>query len=138
MGLPANSVCRFSPDEITVGSAPTTVTVQIYTDLSSTLASNEGPRGGSGILAALGLPLGLGLVLLRRRKGLRAAGIPMLAIVFAAAVSGCSNNVTPTFSKLVTPAGSSPLTITFTGSNGLTQTHSVSVALTIIPDSGPY
>jgi sugar lactone lactonase YvrE len=132
-GLPQNSVCRFDPDDIALsGSTPLNLSVQVDTNVSSTLAWDRPQTSGRGILLAFGVPLGLALLLSRRRR-LRAPAVLLLAVALAMGTSGCGNgNVLQTFSTLVTPAGTYPITITFVGSNGLTETHTASATFTVV------
>ena len=141
-GLPANSVCRFTPDTVTLGTTPVVIQIQVYTNVASTLASNGSqPRSSTarGIVLALGLPLGISLLLLRRRTRLRVLALLLLGVSLATGLSGCSGTKsTQTFSGLITPVGTYPLTFTFTGSNGLTTTHSSSATFVVLQDSGQY
>jgi sugar lactone lactonase YvrE len=134
-GLPQNSVCRFDPDSLVLsGGTPITVSVQVYTDVSSTLALNRTLPSNRGIFLAFGIPLGLGLLLRSRRK-LRVPAVLLLGLVLATAASGCgSGNALQTFSNLVTPAGTYSITITFVGSNGLSQTHTATATFTVVPN----
>ncbi len=139
-GLPQYSVCRFDPDDINLSSSPVSVEVQVYTNVSSTLASNHSSSLHSSIFLACGIPFALGLLLRRRKRIVTLVILLTLSLATAVGVSGCGNG-TPTlqtFSTLVTPAGTYPITITFTGSNGLSQTHTATATLTILVDSGPY
>jgi sugar lactone lactonase YvrE len=132
--LPANTICRFQPTTVSLsGNAPVGVSIQIYTNVSSTLASTT-PRDTSFIAFAFCGPWGIGLVFfLRRRRG---AGLPvavflLLAFVSLGAVStltGCSGTA-PTQS--VTPSGSQAITISFVGSGATTVTHSLSFNFTV-------
>jgi len=136
-GLPQNSVCRFAPDSITLSGTPLALSVQIYTDVSSTLASNEHSSPIRGVAFAFGVPLCIALALCRRKK-FRVPALLALALALTTGVSGCgSGGILQTFSNLVTPAGTYPITITFVGSNGLTQTHSASATFTVLVDSTP-
>jgi len=135
-GLPANSVCRFSINSISLASneTPVSVQVQVYTDVSSTLASNERNSVGRGIALAFGLPLGISLLLVRKRSRLGLLALLVICIVPLAGVVGCTSvQNTQTFSNLVTPAGAYSIQLVFTGSNGLTTTHSVPATFTVLP-----
>jgi hypothetical protein len=137
-GLPTNSVCRFQPLSFTLGSTPQQENVLIYTDVSSTLASNDVPhRTANAVLLALGLPLGLGLLLFRRRPSLRLLGLAVIAMATVTGITGCSSNTISPNSTL-TPPGTYTVGIVFTGSSGLTTSHTATVALTVIQDSGPF
>jgi len=135
-GLPANSVCRFTPNSITLGSneTPVAVLVQIYTNVSSSLASNEIRSTGREIVLALGLPLGFGLLLMRRRAKLRLLAMLVLGVSMVAGVSGCSGTASlQTFSTLTTPTGTYTINLIFTGASGETAVHSTPASFTVLP-----
>ncbi len=140
-GLPANSLCRFSvngfnANTITLGSASVSVLVQVYTNVSSTLARNEMLSRGRFMVLSAGL-LPVVLLFIRRRAKLRLLVMLLAGFVLIGTLSGCSSASVPTNAGLVTPAGNYPLIITFTGSNGLTSTHVVNVSFTVITQNGP-
>ena len=137
-GLPANSTCRFTPNLLTLGSneAPVSVLVQIYTDVPSTLASNDHGSTARGIFLALGLPLGLGLLRMRRRASLRLLAVFVFGLCLIAGTSGCGGGtILQTVSTLVTPTGNYNLTLIFTGASatGETATHSTTASFTVLP-----
>jgi hypothetical protein len=135
-GLPANSNCRFSLTTISLASneTPVGVQVQLYTDVPSGLASNEGFSTTRGVLFALGLPMGFGLLLLRRRSHLRRLAALLLGVSMSLGLSSCSGTKsTQTFSNLVTPTGTYTLNLVFTGSNGLTAVHTVPCTFVVLP-----
>lgn len=133
-GLPANSVCRFTPVTIALGSTPVPVLVQVYTDVSSTLASNKVPPIGHGsAFLAIGIPL-LSLLLLRRRTRLFLLILFVLALSASSALSGCSGTQNlQLFPNLQTPTGTFPITLIFTGSNGLSTTQTTPATFTVLP-----
>jgi sugar lactone lactonase YvrE len=134
-GLPANSNCRFSLTTIALSSNETAVGVQVqlYTDVPSNLASNERAPNLRGVMLAVGIPLGFGLLLLRRRSHLRWLAALLLAVFMSAGLTGCGSQSTQTFSNLVTPTGTYTLNLVFTGSGGLTAVHTVPCTFTVLP-----
>jgi hypothetical protein len=137
-GLPSNSVCRFQPLSFTLSGSVQQESVLIYTDVSSTLALNEAPRPATTVLLVLGLPLGLGLLLFRRRPALRLLGLAVVAMAAVTGTGGCSSNTISANSATLTPPGTYSIGVVFTGSNGFTASHTATVALTVIQDSGTY
>jgi sugar lactone lactonase YvrE len=135
-GLPANSVCRFAPMSFTLSGSVQQESVLIYTDVSSTLASNEQPHPATTVLLVLGLPFGLGLLLIRRRPALSLLGVAIVAMAAVTGVTGCGKNSIS--NPNLTPPGTYSVGIVFTGSNGFTTSHTATVALTVIQDSGPF
>jgi len=106
-GLPAGSLCSFSPSQLTgAGSTPSSTQVTITTNK---VASNQ-PSLGRGVALALLLPFA-GLLGLRRRTSV---GLRLLAVAFAALLSlgvtaGCTNVFDPTTAP--TPTGTSQVSI---------------------------
>ena len=135
-GLPANSVCRFQPESLTLGSSTQVENVLIYTNVSTTLASNDPPHGA--IALAFGLPLGLGLLLLRRRRVVRLLGVFVLGLTILSGISGCNSNTVNSSNANVTPVGTYAVNVVFTGSAGLTTTHTATISFIVIQDSGPF
>jgi len=136
-GLPQNSVCRFFPVSIPLGNTPQTVSVQIYTDVSSTLAKNfdspmEHSRGNTVLYASI-FPLGLAALCMRKRKQVRSLVLIVLCFGVLVYTTGCGTGSGENQSSLVTPVGTYPITVVFTGSNGLNATHNASVNLTVLP-----
>jgi len=134
-GLPPNSVCRFNPVTANLSSneTPVSVTVQIYTNVPSTLASLEPIQKGRGLFMAFAGPLFITAFFLRRRSILRMVTLCALAFSISTGLSGCgSGNILQTFSTLTTPTGNFNLNLTFTGSNGESATHSVPVSFTVL------
>jgi hypothetical protein len=138
--MPANSGCRFQPETLTVGTSLQSEAILFYTNVQSTLASNETRSTSRGIAFAFGLPAGLALLLLRRRSKPGFLAIFLLGLALSTGLSGCGSgtNASNADKGLVTPAGTYTVTVVFTGSNGLTTTHSVPVTFTVIQDSGPF
>ena len=138
-GLPANSICRFQPSTNALalsGTAAQPFIVFIYTNVSSTLAMN---RSASEVRLAemLGWPLAvLALAGLMRRRKLAVrlvAGVVLLAAM-SAGLNGCSGGSSSTSSTaLVTPLGTSAVSVTFVDSAGVS--HVVPVSLTV---NAPY
>ena len=138
-GLPTNSVCRFQPLSFSLGSTPQQVSVLIYTNVSSTLASNQDGPNARTALWAFALPLGLGVLLLRRRRVLQSVGVAGLCMALVAGVSGCNaNSISQNSAATATPPGTYNVGVVFTGSNGVTTTHTATVALTVIQDAGAF
>ena len=141
-GLPANSVCRFQPLSFALGATPQQVSMLIYTNVSSTLASNESQGIGTGVVMAFGLPLGFGLMLIRRRVK---AGRLVLLIAgctltcgLLGGLTGCNSQTSAGTNAVVTPPGTSTVNVIFTGSNGLAATHTTALSLTVITDNGTF
>lgn len=137
-GLPANSVCRFSPTSMSLSGGTTQLfSVYVYTNTNPQLASLLTPFGGSSrwLTLACALPLlGLAFFATRRRAWLHTTlAIAFLALSFG--VTGCSSGSLPEGSagQYVTPQGTSSVVITFKDSAGVT--HSITVALTVL---APY
>jgi hypothetical protein len=131
-GLPANSVCRFLPVFPSLTSGETqTVSIQVFTNTPSNLASNgnSGFRGVSILMC--GLPLGLGLLLFRKHTLMGRVLMLGIALMLMSGLTGCGTPL-QTFSDLVTPTGTYSITITFQGSAGLTTTHTSTLNLVIV------
>jgi hypothetical protein len=131
--LPANSVCRFLPTSVTLsGTQPTGLTVEIYTNVSSNIASLE-RRQPSGIALAVLLPFGAGLLVLGARRRRRVAARLLLCFLTVAAslalglTTGC---VKPQQTPL-TPVGTQTVSVSFAASGSTAVTHSVSFSLTV-------
>jgi hypothetical protein len=133
-GLPANSLCRFQPTTLVVsGTAPVTETVQIFTNLASNTARNEGtPFPGSPhtpwiVTAGIFFLPGAFLLAFRRsRHGLLGLSLLIACCLGLMMLNGCSGSGTTT--QLVTPAGTQNVTITFTGAG---VTHSLVIPFTV-------
>lgn len=126
-GLPANSVCGFSSNQISVSpTASATATITIQTHNSMALIRPGTPwRAPTEIAMGLLLPFG-SVVLSRRRLGLNKRSLRLLVLLGLPVgalwlVVGCS-------SSDLTPAGTSQVTITAT-SGSITQ--STVMALTV-------
>jgi sugar lactone lactonase YvrE len=146
-GLPANSVCRFQPSALAIGSATAQpYTIFIYTNVQSTLASMHAPASGghstSGIYLAeiCGWPFAAVVLFCfgrRRRLARRMPLLSTIALLMAmgagfGALSGCSSGTTAS-PAYVTPQGTSALTVTFTDTGGVT--HAVAFSFTV---TAPY
>jgi sugar lactone lactonase YvrE len=139
-GLPSNSVCRFQPQTIPLETAAQTETIQLVTNISSTLAWNP-PGPHKAVELAFGLPLGLNLgLLLRRRKKWAAAAIFIIGFVLSSTLLGCGPGISAATASqgLVTPSGVYNVNVVFTGSNGVSTTHTVPLTLNVLQDSGPF
>jgi sugar lactone lactonase YvrE len=138
-GLPANSTCTFSPTSITLAASSTFATpvytdVTFWTDLQpgtvpGTTASLHAPtightRNAVTLAAMIGWPLtllGLGGLLVRRRKLSHLRGFTLMALAFILAGSaltftGCSGGP-GAYHAVLTPAGTYPITVTVKGAN---------------------
>jgi|GEM_PF-2756000 len=140
-GLPANSVCRFQPTTITLN-GNVAVALEIYTNTNSNLASNDTPHDGFSrnelFLAGL-FPLGLGLLAFNRCSR-RIPALLCFAFLFALLpIIGCGNGSTAANDSkgLVTPAGSSTVTVTFTGASPLA-THTTTFTLVVLPNNTSF
>ena len=141
-GLPTNSVCRFQPVSLTFTSGVTTaqtLNVNIYTNVSSTIASLE-RTGGISFAELFGGPLaGLALILLGRRKKIAArmrllSGIALMLALAGGmmGLSGCGSG-TAASNAFVTPLGTSAVTVTY--SDGAGNSVAVPVSFTV---NAPY
>jgi len=133
-GLPANSLCRFEPTTITLN-GNTAVQMEIYTNVNSNLASNSEQRrfGGEEIFLATLLPLGL-LAFGRRSRRARITGLLCFALLLVTLpLSGCGSGSSAATSNenLVTPVGTSTITVTFAGASPLV-THTTSFTFTVV------
>jgi Bacterial Ig-like domain (group 3)/FG-GAP-like repeat len=131
-GLPADSTCTFSSPSVTPnGTAASTSTLTIATDVKTASLSTKPLRtpGGATSLAMLAGGGSLVLLLLRRRRKdprlwLLQMGL-VAAFVFASAMIGCGNSASATNK---TPTGTSQITVTATaGSMVHTATYSLTV-----------
>jgi len=132
-GLPANSNCRYLPVQVVLNSSQVEMLLEIYTNAPSNLASNGSDIMARGIALAIGLPLGLGLLLRRRRAKLGMLAMLILSVAFTIELSGCNSASIDTMSGLTTPTGTYTVTFAFTGSNGLTTTHTAVTTFTVLP-----
>ena len=134
-GLPANTVCRFTPNPIVLnGTVP--VTLAIYTNVNASLSSLEKPFIPKTEYFALLLP---GLLLIGFRSRKRAATLFAVAVLLCMIVgaTGCgSTSAAQANAGLITPAGTSTVTISFAGAP-LT-TRSTTVQLMIIPNTTQF
>jgi hypothetical protein len=131
-GLPANTLCNFSPTSITPdGTNTATSTLTIKTDVKT--AALHQPllpgqtSGGVAALASIGSGGLLGFILLRSRRKNKSWWYLQLGLISAllatSAVMGCGSSRATT-----TPKGTSQITIT--GTAGST-THSATYSLTV-------
>jgi hypothetical protein len=133
-------VCRFLPQTIPLGTTAQSESIQLLTNISSTLAWNS-PPSRNAIELAFGLPIGFSLgLLLRRRKKWTAAATFLIGVVLSSSLLGCGPGITAATASqgLVTPFGVYSVNVDFTGSNGVSTTHTVPLTLTVIQDSGPF
>jgi sugar lactone lactonase YvrE len=140
-GLPANSLCRFQPLSFTLGTTPQQVQLLLYTNVNSTLAENREPfHGTDKMLLAFLLPFGGLLTLLRKRSRLQHLVVFMVFGVACFGLTGCNGSTSAGTASagLTTPTGTSTVNIVFTGSNGITTTHTQPISVTVIADSGPF
>lgn len=139
-GLPANSVCTFSPPSYTltpsIGAPPVWVpiTVTLWTDLqagtaTSLLVPGKTPHEGVKLATLLGWPILLaglfGVIRFRRKNGL-AKALTMIALACVISGSsllftGCGAGGPGAYKPNLTPTGQYPVTVTVT--NG-TVSHS--------------
>jgi streptogramin lyase len=134
-GLPANSSCSFSPLSTTTANAcsgSSTVALNINTLNAPTTLQTSLGLGGRGLWATLSTLCGLGLALLvglRRRRAPLRYGQLWMALALLLATSGivaCTNGIA---SGPSTPTGTYNITVTATGSGGVTS--STPVQLTV-------
>jgi sugar lactone lactonase YvrE len=132
--LPANTVCRFQPTMVTLsGSSSVGVSIQVYTNVSSSLASLQNSSSNPLCLAMLGPP-GIGLLfsLSRRRGGNRGSrrllGFLLVLLPLMWGLTGCVQHQVAE----ITPTGTQNIKVTFTGTGGVAPpTHSVTYSLAI-------
>jgi hypothetical protein len=132
-GLPTGATCSFAPSTVTFSGTGTTgsVTLTIQTGVTTT-AMLEGDRRGMELAAVIGLP---GLLLAGiggRRRGW--AGLLMLAMLFGvgAGLVGCAGGspaATTAPATVTTPAGTSNVVVTATGTGGLSLTTNVTLTV---------
>lgn len=134
-GLPAGAACIFTPTSLTVSSsAPATTTLTITTmGMKTNMGSAVWPHLGTHLpslaLASL-FPLSL-LTLLRRRRTTRALrlfgslALLILGLTTAALALGCGGSP----ARVVTPAGSSNITVNATSSTGTSQQTTIGLTV---------
>ena len=134
-GLPANTSCVFSPTSLTVGTdSYNTETLNIVTTSSQTASLDRNETGNHSTLWALLLPGGAVLLFgLRRRKYAAFFSLLALALLSAAALTGCNSS---TVNSTATSAGSYTVTVTATGTPNVVSTsanvvQTISIPLTV-------
>ncbi len=132
--LPSNTVCRFQPTTVSFsGNTPVGVSIQIYTNVSSTTASLQTPDASRITFALVG-PWGIGMLALfgcKREKRVRLTQLLLVAVATlcaAGGLTGClAHPVTP-----LTPAGTQSVSVSFVSSGGAAPvTHSLTYNLTV-------
>ncbi len=139
-GLPTNSLCRELPQSIPLTAATCVnipgncqTQIQVYTNIDPTLAVNQPPDVfKSKTLLVCGLPLGCLMLLFFRRRRFSSLLAMLIGMAWITAMSGCSQGGNFGQTNLTTPAGTYNLSLTFTGSAGLTTTHVIPVSLTVV------
>jgi hypothetical protein len=131
-GLPANSSCSFSPSSITATGCSTTSTIalSILTQPGTTVLPGGFGTTGSGPWQLLSIVVGLGLALvggLFRRRIQARYGQLLMVFALLLAASGTLACGKPVGSQLTpaTPAGTSTVTVTATGTDGTVKTFTV-------------
>jgi hypothetical protein len=133
-GLPANTICTFSPSSVTFGSSArmqSTVTIITGSTTSASLTGNHAPQ----LAAVMGAPaLFSFLYLCRRKTPLRDLILPvLLLLVSVTMVSACGGSSsttspssptspTPPSSPTATPSGTYTVNVVATGAGGLVLT----------------
>jgi sugar lactone lactonase YvrE len=128
-GLPVNSYCTFQPQVQSFTPAtdqPVSVLVTLWTNIApgtipQTNVRLAGQRGWFALLAPFAL-----LLVFRRKRVVRLAGLMCVLLAVSVAMGGCSSHALAT---AVTPGGTSTVSVQGTGPNG--QSHTVSVAFTV-------
>lgn len=144
-GLPANTVCRYSPTSMTLsGGAAQTFSVYFYTNTNPQLAGFMSPWFGESWSVRMASSFA-GLFMLAvsffavRKRHRRVRFSLSLLFVLASIVClgnvGCSSGSYPegTAGQYVTPQGTSTVTVTFKDSSGVS--HANTVTLTVL---APY
>ena len=121
-GLPANTVCAFYPNSVTLSAGSNSSTsMQLITNVQPTVSARLETGRGSGLpLLAMLMPLGLLVFLRRDARGMLSSrsrrlltiGILLAGLVPIAALSGCGSGQ-PTLVE--TPVGTSSVRVTVTG-----------------------
>ncbi len=127
-GAPLNSTCVISPANVALGSTTlvkVTVTTGVMLSASTGGSKRPGRGTGSSVLLAGALPLGMGL-LLRRRRTLGVTALLALVCVLAGGGCGAAREIPAPGSSApgqvaLTPTGDYTLTVAAT-SSGLTRT----------------
>jgi hypothetical protein len=135
--LPANALCRFQPVSVTLdGKDAVGESVELYTNVSTATAGADVRRITPLTVLLSGLWLAAGGLLLRRRRGFGAMlAVAVIGMVLAASsMTGCSSGSNST--ALVTPAGTSTITLNFVATGATTTTHSVNITFTV--NSGTF
>jgi hypothetical protein len=141
-GLPVNALCRFYPTPVVLaGTAPVTVSVQVFAGVNPNVASLSSPanmprQSGHGLAVEAGATLALVLMMpvafRMRRRGklpyLLALALLSLAI---SGITGCGIK-TPAYTSVLytTPAGTYPITLTLTDTNGVTHSNVFNIVVT--------
>jgi sugar lactone lactonase YvrE len=128
-GLPLNAYCTFQPQVQSFTPAtdqPVSVLVTLWTNIApgtipQTNVRLAGQRGWFALLASFAL-----LLVFRRKRVVRLAGLMCVLLAVSVAMGGCSSHALAT---AVTPGGTSTVSVQGTGPNG--QSHTVSVAFTV-------
>jgi hypothetical protein len=104
----------------------------VYTNIDPSLASNQTPGFSKSTVLVCGLPLGCLMLFFFRRRRFTSLLAMLLGLASIVGMSGCGQGSTFAKTNLVTPAGTYNLSLTFTGSAGLTTIHVIPVTLTVI------
>jgi large repetitive protein len=136
-GLPAHSVCSFSPASLNADGSNTTLP-SVLTISTGVASAASGQQPGSPIMLASGagfISMGmLGLVFVPRKRRIRESssgparllGLVLLAMILLAGMLGCQG--LQNGQTLLTPRGSYTVTVTATSTN---VSHSASMTLTV-------
>ena len=136
-GLPANTLCRFDNYSLVVGPGTNAVSnLQLYAGINPGTASVRTGGRSMWLASIFGWPVGIALLLILRRRGLRKRMPVLLSLVmllaFSAGLCGCGSGAAynPIF---ITPAGTDSITVTYTDVNNFSR----SVVLTVTFEAGP-
>jgi sugar lactone lactonase YvrE len=131
-GLPANSICRFQPTSIPLsGTQPVGETIQIFTNVSSSIASIQKDGQGGRIAWAMLFPIGAGVFALGLGRRRRIRLLSCMMVVMASLAIGFTTGCVKSQTTAATPTGTQTVTVNFTSSGSTTASHAMSFSFTV-------
>lgn len=131
-GLPANAVCRFQPTGVMLsGNQPVGLTIKVYTDVSTSIASVHREGSGAAVAWAMLLPFGAGVLAFGMRRRLRIRLLSCVLVAMAGMAMGSLTGCVSSQKTVTTPTGTQMVTVNFAGSGSTTVAHSMSFSLTV-------